>query len=198
MKRQNGFTLLEMMVSLALLAIISLTGYQILQSVVRNDQITQQHATRLAGVQRMLILFEQDLVNAIVRPPKSSQVDNIPEFVSGHVGIDSESGSLLLTRTNWINPSAYLARSQLQRVGWRIYQQSLERINYQHPDSYGLVEPQITAHFDEVTELQLRFYQRGRWQDQWANNTLPEAIEITFIVAGYGKLQRTIFIMATP
>ncbi|HEN3638972.1 TPA: type II secretion system minor pseudopilin GspJ [Yersinia enterocolitica] len=198
MKRQYGFTLLEMMVSLALLAIISLTGYQILQSVLRNDQITQQHATRLAGAQRMLMLFEQDVVNAMVRPLKSSQTDTIPEFISGHAGITSESGSLLLIRTNWINPSAHLARSQLQRVGWRIDQRSLERINYQHPDSYGRVEPQITARLNEVTALQLRFYKQGHWQDKWANNTLPEAIEITLVIAGYGKLQRNIFITATP
>ncbi|NBO17719.1 MAG: type II secretion system protein GspJ [Proteobacteria bacterium] len=59
--RQAGFTLMELMIALALFSFIGMAAHAMLQSVLRTREVERAHAARLAQVQKALWVMSQDL-----------------------------------------------------------------------------------------------------------------------------------------
>ncbi len=57
---EQGFTLIEMLVALALLALISLAGFALIQTVLNAQQRTDGRLERLAGLERAVYLIDAD------------------------------------------------------------------------------------------------------------------------------------------
>ncbi|MDN0112161.1 type II secretion system minor pseudopilin GspJ [Yersinia mollaretii] len=199
--KQQGFTLLEMMLAIALFSLLSMAGYQLLQAVLRNSELTQQHATRLAEIQRAFTLMESDISQARIRPvtplPSSSgsQPSASPpsggDFQPSRVG---ENDSLTLVHDHWRNPAAYLPRSNLERVSWRFQQGKLERLSHHQPDSHQ-TQPKVSLTLSNIDAFRLRFWSQGRWQARWNHSQiLPEGIEVTLETSDFGQLQRVFFL----
>ncbi|MCK8390594.1 type II secretion system minor pseudopilin GspJ, partial [Erwinia amylovora] len=82
MHKQHGFTLIEMMLALAIFSVLSLMCYQILQGVMRNGELTRQHVTRLEEMQRLFSLLDRDLSQAMI-PAQDEKISlNQPGFIS--------------------------------------------------------------------------------------------------------------------
>ena len=62
MRSLQGFTLVEILIAMALFAIISVITYSTLTSAINVSNHTSQVAQRLADIQRVLMLMERDLV----------------------------------------------------------------------------------------------------------------------------------------
>lgn len=71
MKRalQRGFTLVEMLLAIALFAMLSLTALAVFRGVLKNDEITQRKSTQLTQLQRALAIVERDFAHAQARAP---------------------------------------------------------------------------------------------------------------------------------
>lgn len=180
--RQKGFTLLEIMVALVIFSLLSLMGHQILQGVMRNNEIVRQHADRLGGTVRLFALLEQDLSQASI--PSVSTLSGKKE--GGFTATTATDKVFHLTRRNWLNPTQ-AARSSLQEVAWHFVNGRLTRTN--------LSENRITASFDGILSVRLRFLSNNVWKTQWENTVeLPQAIEITLDVIALGEVQRVFLI----
>ncbi|NLC01615.1 MAG: type II secretion system minor pseudopilin GspJ, partial [Pseudomonas formosensis] len=64
-KRQGGFTLLEMLIAMAVFAVMSMVAYQGLRAVLDADHITREQAQRLADLQVTLSVLERDLAQVV-------------------------------------------------------------------------------------------------------------------------------------
>lgn len=122
MKRalQRGFTLVEMLLAIALFAMLSLTALTVFRGVLKNDEITQRKSTQLTQLQRALAIVERDLTQAQARAPTGDKRwPAAPEFAvlqtSGEEGGDFQ---LLLIRNGWPNPRPDCRAPR--RSGWRI------------------------------------------------------------------------------
>ncbi|UCE89614.1 MAG: type II secretion system minor pseudopilin GspJ, partial [Pseudomonadota bacterium] len=65
--RQVGFTLLELLVALAVFAVMSAMAYGGLSSVLNMREQTDAAAQRLASVQRAFLRIERDLEQSVTR-----------------------------------------------------------------------------------------------------------------------------------
>lgn len=65
---EAGFTLIEMLVALGLLALISLAGFALIQTVLTAQRRTEGRLERLAGLERALYLVDSDFGQAIDGP----------------------------------------------------------------------------------------------------------------------------------
>ncbi|PLV62584.1 type II secretion system minor pseudopilin GspJ [Erwinia sp. B116] len=174
---QQGFTLLEMMVALAIFSVVGLVGYQLLQGMLRNGEQLKEHSSRLNDEVRIIALLSRDLAQAAI-PAHPAQVPagDVPFFTSNH---DEE--RLRLTRRNWLNP-LQTQRSSLQRVAWRFSAGTLTRVS--------LSDGQTGAQFSGISSLQLRFWAGGSWHTDWpATHSLPEAIEVTLTMQPWGEFK---------
>lgn len=200
MKRalQRGFTLVEMLLAIALFAMLSLTALTVFRGVLKNDEITQRKSTQLTQLQRALAIVERDLTQAQARAPTGDKRwPAAPEFaVLQTAGEEGGDFQLLLIRNGWPNPQARLPRATQERVAYRYRQGRLERLSYPN-----LSSPQAAARsvllLSEVTRFQLRFYRQGEWLTAWrAGGLLPQAVEIAIDPPALGEVRRIVTLPA--
>nr|WP_228287411.1 MULTISPECIES: type II secretion system minor pseudopilin GspJ [Serratia] len=195
---QRGFTLVEMLLAIALFAMLSLTALTVFRGVLKNDEITQRKSTQLTQLQRALAIVERDLTQAQARAPTGDKRwPAAPEFaVLQTAGEEGGDFQLLLIRNGWPNPQARLPRATQERVAYRYRQGRLERLSYPN-----LSSPQAAARsvllLSEVTRFQLRFYRQGEWLTAWrAGGLLPQAVEIAIDTPALGEVRRIVTLPA--
>ena len=68
MKRgsQCGFTLVEMLLAIALFAMLSLTALAVFRGVLKSDEITRRKSTQLTQLQRALAIVEREDRKSVV------------------------------------------------------------------------------------------------------------------------------------
>ncbi|HCR3982456.1 TPA: type II secretion system minor pseudopilin GspJ [Kluyvera ascorbata] len=193
MHAQRGFTLVEMLIAMAIFAAIGLVASLALQSQSRSQQQVEKRRVRLAEVQLAFNTLENDIPAIVARKDRSGA----PTFSAARYQLKSEDWALTFTRNGWLNPFGLLPRSQLQRVSYRLEKGTLMRDFFRVLDPVAGDEPVTQRLLTQVRAFHLRFYAENGWQDSWsAGDRLPEAIEVTLALADYGDIPR-IFLLTT-
>jgi general secretion pathway protein J len=74
--RETGFTLLEMLVAIAIFASLSMGAYQVLHGVLTSDEVAKKKETRLAELQLAFGLLERDVSQMVPRSGRSEGENN--------------------------------------------------------------------------------------------------------------------------
>lgn len=202
MKPQQGFTLLEIIVAISIFAIISVMAYGGLDQVLRARDATNQTMDRLAELQMTWSLLGRDLQQVAARNVRDGFGDPLPAFTAGGDNL------IELTRAGWPNP-LQRPRGHLQRVGWVLDGQILQRLSWNVLDRAQDSEPRVADILTGVTGVELRFLdQQGEWGSQWppeggfgqpdqtgrtgqaGNILLPRGIEVILELEDMGDIGR--------
>ena len=179
--RQRGFTLLELLVALAIFALVSVMAYGGLASVLDQQFATDDIAAQLARLQKTYLLLQRDFEQVVPRPVRDEYGDTLAPLLG-----DSQ---LQFTRGGWSNPAGH-PRSSLRRVAYRLEDQELTRYAWSVLDRAQNSEPLEQPLLDGVTEIRSRYLAKNdEWQDSWPPATvtatgdtetfsLPLAVEI--------------------
>lgn len=193
-RTRNGFTLVEMMVALFIFAILSVAGVIMLRSAVDSDEVTAENLGQMAEMQRFVSLMEADLSQALPRTARDDRGDRQPAFASQPDG--PEAAFLKFTRGGQSNINGE-ARSNLERVEYRLADGNLERWRYRMTDGGSIDQPAILI--SNIESLELRFRdRRGQWSNRWEAERLveiPRAIEMQFDQKG--RRYRHLFLVGT-
>lgn len=68
MNRQRGFTLLELVIALAIFAVLGLASWSLFDSVLRVQQGATAHEQALRNLQRAVAVIERDLLHVTAQP----------------------------------------------------------------------------------------------------------------------------------
>ncbi len=191
MIRARGFTLLELLVALAIFAIMGAMAYGGLNSVLRAADGSREAADTLGRLQLTFGLLQRDLLQAVDRPARDAYGTEQPAMARGR---DGET-LIRFTRLGQRNPAG-LARASLQRVRYRLVGGDLLREWWAHADRGDEAPTGRRRLLREVETVELRFLDgAGRWQDQWPpldspdSAGLPAAVELRLTGKG-GELRR--------
>ena len=196
-RRSAGFTLLELLVSLAIFALLATMAYTELNTVLSARKEVALRAARLTELQTAFMVMERDIEEAVGRPVRDELGDEQPALKGGGVG----TVVLTLTRTGWRNPLG-LARSDLQRVDYGFNNQQLLRESWTTLDRAPGNEPYDEVLINGVSAVDVRFMGQdkqwlGYWPPESVNDAdehrrvlMPLAIEISVDVDGWGRLIR--------
>lgn len=193
MKRARGFTLLELLIAIALFALLGVGTYRLLDSVLRADEATRQQEQRLRELTRGMAAFERDLRQILARPVRAPYGDPRAALL----GEGRERQTLELTRAGWRNPTEAL-RSGLQRVRWEVRDGTWVRQYWQVLDQAQDSQPHSQQVLEGVGGWQLRYLdQDGIWRESWPDGAdeqslgqLPRAVELRLEHFYYGALRR--------
>ena len=193
----RGFTLLEMLVAIAIFATLSLGAYQVLQGVLTSDEVAKKKEERLSELQLAFGLLERDVSQMVPRSGRIDGENNKVLLAASRFGQQSDDWGMAFIRGGWLNPDGILPRSGLQRVGWRLKDQTLERLSYLYPDPVIGTEPRIQPVLKGVTALRLYFYDRGQWKEEWTQrDQLPHGLAVELDLEDYGTIRRQFLIGA--
>ncbi|MBF0284143.1 MAG: type II secretion system minor pseudopilin GspJ [Magnetococcales bacterium] len=189
---QGGFTLLELLIALAIFAVMSVMAYQGLSNLTQLRGELERHSDMLSEVQLAFTILERDLRQALPRSVKDD--DGVAQPVLR--GQDGVERFLEFSRAGWGNPTR-MARSGLQRVVYTQGEGLIRRYYWPVMDmgpgqTLSGGEPLL----QEVSRLVIRFLDdKGVWHYRWPPEDgqvtrLPRAIEFTVERRGFGVLQR--------
>ncbi|OAN19215.1 type II secretion system protein GspJ [Photobacterium jeanii] len=191
-RQQRGFTLLEVMVAIAVFASLSLSAYQVLNGVQRSDEQSRDHNARLKAIQRMSVMMDNDFRQIVARKSRSQGEKPSDKYLmAGEYLLDSSSEGIVFTRLGWQNPQQMFPRGEVVRVGYRIVDDNLERVWFRYPDNVAGAEPLVREVLADVTELKFRFYSDKKWQDKWEQaGVLPQGIAVKMTLKDKGDIER--------
>ncbi len=193
---ERGFTLLEVLVAMAIFAVISVLAYGGLMVVLDQRALADEQADAWRELQFAVQLLGRDLQQLQPRPVRDEIGDRyVPAFQSR----PGSAYALELTRGGWTNPAG-LPRATLQRVAYRVEDGALQRIYWPVLDRTLNTEPVVTRLIEELEGLELRMLDgQGGWHTQWpppglagdgALYTLPRAVEVAVESPRFGRVWR--------
>lgn len=188
-----GFTLIEVVVALAVFAIVGITAFSGLNAILKWQADLEIRSDQIKSIQLTLKYLERDLNRAIARPIRDQYGDTQPPFSSDGDSIMS------LTYSGWRNPAGLL-RSNLQRVAYEVNEKQLKRHSWNRLDGAISEDAREVILLEEIEELEIEFLnQNNTWVDRWpplnSNPTvigLPRAISIAFDAPPIGRISRLI------
>ncbi|MDM8546934.1 type II secretion system minor pseudopilin GspJ [Candidatus Venteria ishoeyi] len=188
---QCGFTLLELLVALAIFSIMASMAYAALNNILKADVILRQQSEQLAALQHTFTRMALDIEQYTGRSVRDPHGDKLAALV----GMPQQ---LSLTRTGRANPLRR-KQSHLQRLRWQLEEQVLYRESWPVLDAAQNTQKQRIVLLNAVENLQLRYLdQQGNWHVQWpplkplsVNNTQLQlnAVEVQLSVTAWGKLR---------
>ncbi len=192
---QSGFTLLELLVAIAVFALMAGITYMGLFTVLEAREEIDRLAGDLGDLQQTMQILERDLAQTVNRPHRDMLGDRQPAWLGGPA-----SGSLMaFTRDGWPNPAA-TRRSDLRRVAYQLDGDRLLRVSWPHVDGSNDAEAQPALLLQGLEGVELRFLgSDGRWQNTWPSpelpmEPLPRAVELTLDHPRWGRLQRSFLV----
>ena len=193
----RGFTLIEVMVALAVFGVMSLLAYMSLGQTLANADMLTERMDRLQSVQRTISYLSGELLQAT---PRSVRVELGDAPVAALQSTLGSEFSLQLTHGGWPNPAG-VPRSTLQRTAYRIEDGELIRYHWNVLDRTVNNLPITTVMLDEVDSLTFRFLTvNDEWVGQWPPLTaqggpvtsLPRAVEIVLVLPDEGEITRVV------
>ncbi len=204
LRHHGGFTLLELLVAMAIFALLSIMAYAGLSTVLNANQILDTNMQRLSEVQRSITLLSRDIRQTINRAVRDTYGDTRQPLI-GATAFDSlGTPAIELTRTGYANPLG-TKRSFLQRIAYRVEEETLYRDSWRVLDQAQDSEADALAICYDVKSLTLRYLdQENTWHDQWPPSdpefqgaALPKAVEVSLELTDWGNIVRLLPLAGT-
>jgi|GEM_PF-206281 len=199
----RGFTLIEVLIAIVIMAIIATLTGQALHTATTSSEATNDAVKRLNSVDRTWTLLEADLRNAIPRAIVPSMGEPIAPLIANR----SSDYWLRVFRGGVVNP-LHAPRSELVRIGYRLTDNVLWRdtwVNIASLDERDALKQKLMV---DVKDIVIRVLSNsatslaaGPWVQDWPAsgvqaNTLPRALEVTIQTEDYGEMKRLFPILA--
>ncbi|GGI92131.1 type II secretion system minor pseudopilin GspJ [Halopseudomonas pertucinogena] len=196
---EGGFTLLEMLIAMAVFAVMSLVAYQGLRAVLNADHVTREQAQRLADLQVTLSVLERDLAQVVDVTVRDEFGDPLPPV---RLRAGGEHQLLELVR------AGAGGEQRLRRTAWQITERGLERRLWPGVDVVDAQSMRV-RHFADLVDEHQQLGMESRFQfivrtpsgldrvDAWPpadadaeGSGLPVAIELVLDIPGLGEIRR--------
>lgn len=126
MRRQEGFTLLEVMIAMCIFTLIGLGAHVMLSSILRAREVERDHAAALGQVQKALWVLGQDAAQMEGQTLSTTDTRYAAQFL----------------RRGWTNPLG-LPRSDLMHVAYQLQGGVLSRLYWPERDDGSARQVQV-------------------------------------------------------
>lgn len=191
-RKTQGFTLIEVLVSIAIFATLSVAAYQVVNQIQRSNEVSIERSSRLNALQRSLVILDNDFRQMAQRQFRtngeeaSSKLILMQEYL-----LDSDTVGVMFTRLGWHNPQQQFPRGEVTKVGYRIKEETLERVWWRYPDTPTGQEGVVTPLLEGIEAFSLEFYNGSSWLKEWqTDGALPKAVRLKLTLKDYGEIER--------
>lgn len=190
MNRSAGFTLVEMLVALAVTSLLMVAGSTLLIQTLRSGKMVETRTEIVRDHSMAHSLLREDLASATLR--KTAAPDGLDTAKAFHGGKSAFGPLLAFTRSGWVNPADVEPRGDLQKVSYFLEDGRLVRRAWLRPDPVP-----GTPHVDHVLAenldgVGLRFLSGDSWHLAWSaeSGRLPDLVELSLVFAEGDELRQ--------
>lgn len=203
---QRGFTLLEILIAMAIFTLIGLASTGLLTTVIDSNTLSSERFDKLQQLQRAMVIIERDIQQAVPRAARiNGEQQNI--VMAGGASDSGDDDSIGFVRSGWHNPQLMLPRSTLQYVAYRLQENRLERLYSNYVDNVIGHEPKVRVLLDNVDSFTVEFLtsansdsddeDENNWSESYKGEVLPKAVAIEFESQDFGVLRREFTLTTT-
>jgi general secretion pathway protein J len=196
-RKTRGFTLIEILVATAILAILAIAAYGGLNVLIKQRELTHTHNRHFRTLQLAMTTLERDLAQAQARPIRLASENFAPAMMGGANNVPV----LAFTRGGRPNPLLE-ARSDLERVAYTLEDGKLKRTVFPVLDRATVPNPKYQTLLTHVNSITLAFMDESHkshahWPPLNAEpgtyaRREPIAVQITLDTKRWGTIRRLI------
>ena len=198
LKDKAGFTLIEVIVAIAIFSFVALGANALLSFVTSSNEQTQLRTQELEQLQRAMLTIERDFLQMQQRIPRTQGLANELVINGGEFDFESDAFGIGFVRGGWQNPQLRLQRSHLQNVAYRLQEGRLERLHTNYVDSVIGTEPRVRVLLEDVKDFQVEVLKELTPQLNWTQSiedvNLPIAVTITIETDTFGEISRVFMV----
>lgn len=186
-----GFTLIEVVVSLAVFAVVAALAWGGLDRLLRAREVIDSQTASMAALQQAMGRYERDVRQAALRPVRDAAGEPLPALRGSADGLEL---TRLVGEGGWVREAP-----ALERVAWRCEDGRLQRLRWPVLDRSGGTQPVIEDLLEGVFDCRWRFLDAQGEQAVWPlpggtpeTAGLPRGVEWRFRLEGSGELRRVL------
>lgn len=193
-ERQSGFTLIEILVAIAIFSVIAVISFSTLDVYIDQRERLVTHYGKLQKLQRLFILLERDLQFVINRPVRGEGGDEEEAIMVGERG---ELIRVTVAQPDVQSPTG----TSLWRIAWELDGDQLIRRTWGVLDRTAATDPQDTIIDDGIESIDLQFYRYETGSSgadlggAESTNELPDGVEVVLTLED-GQSYRRVFEVA--
>ncbi|MBF0263874.1 MAG: type II secretion system minor pseudopilin GspJ [Gammaproteobacteria bacterium] len=181
LQKQNGFTLLEILIAISIFALITFSTFMLFQQALSSEQQFKKSSQSLVELQRAYRLLQQDISQIIGRSVR----DEYGQSLSSFQLIDTINGKTIeFTRMGRDNP-LQKSRSDLLRLQYYQQDNQLIRKSWQSLDRSLDTKQSEQIIVNQIETIQWQVLDKDQWLSSWPDTALtnnkdllPNAIQI--------------------
>jgi general secretion pathway protein J len=199
---QLGFTLIELMVAIAIFSFLATAMYTGIRQIVAEREILMQRSDELNQLQRTIRYLNTDFSQL---HPRDVRDELGRDRIAALSSDPSQDFALQFSRNGWRNP-AQAIRGSLQRVQYRLEDEVLIREYWPVMDHLLGAEVRTLELLKDVEKIEIAYLDEAReWQPDWppaddssttpSTTSLPIAIRYKLTLKSFGEIERLVEIV---
>lgn len=209
MGRSSGLTLVELLIALAIFAVLSAMAHGAIRAALEARERIRNQATHLGALQKSMVIIERDVSQMVPRPIRDENGEPLPALISPNAisnGFPNSASRLMeFTRAGWRNPIG--ARVHLRRIAYELDDGQLLRLVWNVLDRAEDSLPSSSVLLAGVNAVGIRYLGAdNEWRTEWPLqrwdrggpssevDDLPRGVEITLDIAGIGPVSRLLVV----
>ncbi len=191
MNKSRGFTLLEVLIAVALFAILALSATGLLSTVLDSQQVSQENNKKINELQRAFLVMERDFLQMARRKVRLEGETPLDGFIHDNESTYSaNTHGIAFVRKGWRNPALMLPRSDVQAVAYQLDGDVFNRLHYVFADPVVGTEPKVRPLINDVLAVDFEYHNGKKWVKDLPADDLPLAVAIEIEIEHYGLVRR--------
>ena len=186
---RSGFTLIELTIALAILALVAVFGYRALASLTDSEAQLAAEAQHWRELDALFARLEADMREAL---PREVRTGNGAE--PAWVGDVDGNGNAALRFSRAVPEFAPEPGSAGQRIGYRLRDGAIEVVYWPRLDQPASVVPRPYALASSIAAFRVAYLDaRNNWRDRWpalGEPPVPRAVRVGITLAGGEQIER--------
>ncbi len=199
--RHGGFTLIEVLVAIAIFGVMSGVAYRALTSVLESRERLDGEHRKWRSLSIAFARLEQDIGAIRARPARDAGGVLQPPLIGVQVVRNPNEGQIMFSRAGYTDEKGIPGAPT--RVGYRARDGVLEYMTWAALDQAPRTEPNVSPLLQGVTDLRVRYLDaRGQWNDRWPSGSainvaiddakaiMPRALELELQLQSGERIRR--------
>lgn len=206
----RGFTLIEMLVAIAIFGIMSAIGYRALDGALASRDRVSDEYRRWRDIARAIAQIERDVESIEARPVREASGGEAAPLIGVARAVRGDLPLMAFTRRGDVDADGRAGVPR--RAGYRVTDGTLERLSWPALDQAPRSTPSVAPLLEGVRQFNVRYRDSaGRWWPAWppqgvavavadaprgegrpaaAASALPVAVDIVIELAPGQRIQR--------